>query len=505
MNFVSTRGGGAPQSFCDIVLEGLCEDGGLAMPETIPLLSQEALKAWKILSYQDLAFEIMSLYCDDIPSEDLKGIIKRAYGSKESKESNKSGKDNNGGGGFSTPEVISIKKIDGNVSILGLSNGPTYAFKDIAMQFLGELFPYILAKKNKKLTILGATSGDTGSSAIHALKGKERLQVVMLSPYERMSAFQTAQMYSVSEDNIFNVAIKGVFDDCQDLVKTLNQERDFKDAYHLGAVNSINFARILAQIVYYFKGYFLTAETIGENIDFVIPSGNFGNIFAGIMARKMGLPIRNLILATNENNVLDEFFRTGVYKPRQGEEVHLTTSPSMDIAKASNFERFIYLIAGAKKTKELWQVIEEQGYFDLTDDPLWQNHQDWHILSGSSHHGNRLEMIQHLYHLSGELIDPHTADGLFVGYQYLDGGAQLLALETAKPIKFYSTMMEALPELKEETEDLSGKDLPSDSLNSRDTLDFALIKAIEALPQQVSVLDNDPQALKDFIQTHINP
>lgn len=486
MNFVSTRGGGTPQSFCDVVLEGLCEDGGLAIPETIPTLTKETLKAWRTLSYQDLAFEVMSLYCHDIPAEDLKGIIERAYGNSK----------DNRGGNFSTPEVISIKKIDGNVSILGLSNGPTYAFKDIAMQFLGELFPYILAKRDKKLTILGATSGDTGSSAIHALKGKERLQVVMLSPHERMSAFQTAQMYSVNEENIFNVAIRGVFDDCQDLVKILNQEKDFKDTYNLGAVNSINFARILAQMVYYFKGYFLATETIGDKLDFVIPSGNFGNIFAGIMARKMGLPIRNLILATNENNVLDEFFKTGIYKPRKGEEVHLTTSPSMDIAKASNFERFIYLIAGAKKTQELWQAIEEKGLFDLSDDPLWQNHQDWHILSGSSHHGNRLETIQHIYHLTGELIDPHTADGLFVGYQYLDGGAKLLALETAKPIKFYSTMMEALPELKEQ---------PQEQSHVKDTLDFECIKAIEALPQQVSVLDNNPQALKDFIQTHIKP
>ena len=304
----------------------------------------------------------------------------------------------------------------------------------------------------------------------------------MLSPHNRMSAFQTAQMYSVQDDNIHNIAIEGVFDDCQDLVKALNNDIEFKEKHHLGAVNSINFARILAQVVYYFKGYFMTTESNDEKIDVVIPSGNFGNIFAGIIAREMGLPIHKLILATNENNVLDEFFKTGIYRPRASKDVHLTSSPSMDIAKASNFERFIYLIAGSEKTKALWEQIEEQGYFDLTGDPLWKERASWNIESGESSHQNRLETIEKVYRESGELIDPHTADGVFVGSQYLDGDLQL-CLETAKPIKFYETIKQAV------------SDAP---------FDLTEVKAIESLPQKREVMANDITLLRQFIESALN-
>ncbi|NLD08458.1 MAG: threonine synthase [Xanthomonadaceae bacterium] len=465
MKYISTRGGAEPKSFCDVVLEGLCVDGGLSMPETIPSIDGETLQAWSSLRYADLAFEIASLYCTDIPADDLKGLMDRAYN-----------KEN-----FGTDSIITNKSIGGEVRVLEISNGPTFAFKDMAMQFLGELFPYVLERENKTLNILGATSGDTGSSAIHAMKGKNRINVFMLSPFERMSAFQTAQMYSVQDENIFNIAVKGVFDDCQDLVKALNNDANFKADNKLGAVNSINFARILAQIIYYFRGYFMNAESIGEPVDFVIPSGNFGNIFAGIMARHMGLPIRKLILATNENNVLDEFFKTGIYKPRASKEVHLTSSPSMDIAKASNFERFIYLIAGAEKTKALWDAIDEQGYFDLTYDALWEDRAAWNIESGESDHENRLETIRRIYKDSGELIDPHTADGVYVGAQYLDGTTQV-CLETAKPIKFYETIKTAIPNAP---------------------FDLSLVEAIESLPQRFKVLDNSIEDLKAYMTTEL--
>ncbi len=467
MKYVSTRGGDAPKSFCEVVLEGLCRDGGLSMPESIPQISKETLDQWRMLSsYSDLALEIVSLYATDIPREDIKKLVENAYNT-----------DN-----FGVETIISERTIGEKVKVLGLSEGPTFAFKDMAMQFLGQLFPYVLEKMDQTLNIVGATSGDTGSSAIHAMKGKPRINVVMLSPYNRMSAFQTAQMYSVQDSNIHNIAIKGVFDDCQDLVKELNNDIAFKEKYHLGAVNSINFARILAQIIYYFKGYFMTTSSNDEEIDVVIPSGNFGNIFAGIMARKMGLPIRKLILATNENNVLDEFFKTGVYKPRASKDVHLTSSPSMDIAKASNFERFIYLIAGSEKTKALWAEIDENGFFDLTQDALWKDRRNWNIESGESSHQNRLDTIARVFTESQELIDPHTADGVFVGAQYLEGRMQV-CLETAKPIKFYETIMQAV------------SDAP---------FDLTEVKALEALPQRKEVMANDANLLRQFIEAALN-
>ncbi len=463
MKYISTRGGDAPKSFCDVVLEGLCRDGGLAMPESIPQIPRETLDQWrKIEHYSDLAVEIASLYATDIPREDLKKMMDRAYN----------------GENFAVESIITTRNIANNVTILGLSEGPTFAFKDMAMQFLGQLFPYILEKQNRTLNIVGATSGDTGSSAIHAMKGKPRINVVMLSPYNRMSAFQTAQMYSVQDENIHNIAIEGVFDDCQDLVKALNNDIAFKEKHHLGAVNSINFARILAQIIYYFRGYFMATKSNDEKIDVVVPSGNFGNIFAGIMARQMGLPIHKLILATNENNVLDQFFKTGIYQPRASKEVHLTSSPSMDIAKASNFERFIYLLAGSDKTKALWQEIEEKGFFDLSKDPLWAERAMWNIESGSSSHADRIKTIQAVFENSGELIDPHTADGVFVGSHYLDQHIQL-CLETAKPIKFYETIKQAV------------KDAP---------FDLTEVTRIEALPQKKEVMANNVTLLRQFIE-----
>lgn len=461
MQFISTRGESKHLDFSDVVLGGLATDGGLAMPEEIPSIDKNTLEQWKTISYTDLAFNVISLFAKDIPETDLRKIIQQAYTAEK----------------FGIDEIVSLSELDEDY-IVGLSNGPTFAFKDMAMQFLGELFPYLLEKKNQQLNIVGATSGDTGSSAIHAMRGKPRINVFMLSPNGRMSAFQTAQMYSVQDANVFNLAVEGVFDDCQDLVKALNNDADYKKTNALGAVNSINWARILAQIVYYFKSYLAAVKHVGESVDFVIPSGNFGNIFAGIYARKMGLPIRKLILATNENNVLDEFFKTGIYRPRASKDVHLTSSPSMDIAKASNFERFIYLLLGAEKTRELWQQIDAQGYFDLTQDDVWKNRSDWDIESGQSLHENRVETIRKVYDEFNVVVDPHTADGIYVAAQYKEAGIPQMYLETAKPIKFAETVQEALGFVPERSPEFAD---------------------IEALPQKYDVIPVDADLLKQYI------
>ncbi len=467
MRYVSTRGGGNAQPFSAIVLEGLAADGGLMVPAHFPVITQDTLSAWQKLSYVDLAHAIMQLYIDDILAKDLYDILQRAY----TKEK------------FGHENIVEVKALNPQRYILGLSNGPTLAFKDMAMQFLGELFPYILEKTNRQLNIVGATSGDTGSSAEYAMKGKPRINVFMLSPQGRMSPFQAAQMYSVQDKNIINIAVKGVFDDCQDLVKTLNSDAEFKAKYHLGAVNSINWARILAQVVYYFKGYLQIAGSLEETIDFVVPSGNFGNIYAGFVARSMGLPIGKLILATNENNVLDEFFTTGQYRVRQTHEVHETSSPSMDIAKASNFERFIYNQLGSAETRELWQKVESQGGFDLSHAPIWQQRSAWQIDSGASSHRSRVTIIQQVYHDHGVMIDPHTADGMVVGERFLRTGVKQVVLETALPAKFAATIQEALQIDPPRPKRFMG---------------------IEQLPQRVSFIENDVEALKALMTAHLS-
>ena len=330
MQYISTRGGMAPQSFSQILLGGLASDGGLAVPERIPTVNAAELKHWRGLNYRDLAFEVLSKFVDDIPAVDLKALIDKSY----TKEA------------FGSDQITPVATLETGMHILECSNGPTLAFKDIAMQLLGNLFEYALGKTNEELNILGATSGDTGSSAEYAMRGKKGVRVFMLSPHQRMSAFQTAQMFSLQDKNIFNIAVRGVFDDCQDIVKAVSNDAAFKAKQKIGTVNSINWARVCAQAVYYFKAYFAVTRSNDETIDVAVPSGNFGNIYAGYLARRMGLPIHRLILATNENNVLDEFFKTGVYRVRPSNQVVQTSSPSMDISKASNFERFIFELVG---------------------------------------------------------------------------------------------------------------------------------------------------------------
>lgn len=468
MRYISTRGNMLPKSFSEIMLSGLASDGGLAMPETYPKISNSELETWRKLNYADLAFKVLSKFADDIPVADLRGIIDRTYTPEI----------------FHSEEITPLKTLEPGLHILGLSNGPTLAFKDIAMQFLGNLFEYVLAKTGEELNILGATSGDTGPSAEYAMRGKSGIRVFMLSPKGKMTRFQTAQMFSLQDPNIFNIAIRGVFDDCQDIVKTVSNDSQFKKKYHIGTVNSINWARIAAQIVYYFKSYFAATHSNNQQVSFSVPSGNFGNVCAGHVAFMMGLPIKKLILATNENDVLNEFFSTGCYRPRTAEETQHTSSPSMDISKASNFERFIFDLAGrnAEKVRELWQEVDNGRAFDISSTPLWQKIRRSHVISGTSNHVARMETIRKMHKKYGVLVDTHTADGLKVGLEHREKDVPLICLETALPAKFSESIVEAVG---------SEPSRPAGYDN------------LESLPQRYVVMNADTTAIKTFISEHI--
>ena len=436
MNYLSTRGDATPRRFCDILLEGLAPDGGLYLPEHYPQVDRMTLDHWRHLyaqhGYATLAFEILSLYIDDIPAADLKALCEKTYTPEV----------------FGTLEIVPLKKLQDGFYLEALSNGPTLAFKDMAMQLLGNLFEYELKRRGAQLNILGATSGDTGSAAEYAMRGKQGIRVFMLSPEGRMSSFQQAQMFSLQDDNIHNIAIEGVFDDCQDIVKAVSNDLEFKRRHKIGTVNSINWARLLAQVVYYFAGYFQATRSNDERVDFTVPSGNFGNVCAGHVARQMGLPIDQLVVATNENDVLDEFFRTGVYRVRGSADTHETSSPSMDISKASNFERFVFDLLGrdGAKTKALFHdALLRDGQFDLSGEPAFsQARERYGFVSGKSTHADRLATIRDVFEEHGVMIDTHTADGVKVAREHLQPGVPMIVLETALPIKFAVTIREAL-------------------------------------------------------------
>jgi threonine synthase len=370
------------------------------------------------------------------------------------------------------------------VSLLELSNGPTLAFKDMAMQLLGNLFEYTLRKHGETLNILGATSGDTGSAAEYAMRGKEGVRVFMLSPHRKMSAFQTAQMFSLQDPNIFNLAVVGNFDNCQDIVKAVSNDHAFKAANKIGTVNSINWARVVAQVVYYFKGYFAATKSNVERVSFTVPSGNFGNVCAGHIARMMGLPIERLVVATNENDVLDEFFRTGAYRVRTAEQTYHTTSPSMDISKASNFERFVFDLLGRDPARvvQLFRDVEEKGGFDLAASGDFARVKEFGFVSGRSSHADRVETIRDVFSRYDTMIDTHTADGLKVAREHLSPGVPMIVLETAQPIKFGETIREALRREPERP---------------------AAFIGIEDLPQRFDVVDADVAVVKAFIAQRI--
>jgi len=462
LKYISTRGDATRRSFSEILLEGLAPDGGLYLPEQYPKIAAETLSKWRGLAYHELAFEILSLYIDDIPAADLHALVAKTYTEQV----------------FGSKEIVPLRALEPGVYLEALSNGPTLAFKDMAMQLLGNLFEYELARRDQTLNILGATSGDTGSAAEYAMRGKTGVNVFMLSPLGRMSPFQQAQMFSLQDANIHNIAIKGVFDDCQDIVKAVSNDLDFKRKHRIGTVNSINWARLLAQVVYYFAGYFQATKGNDEQVTFAVPSGNFGNICAGHVARMMGLPIKRLVLATNENDVLDEFFRTGTYRVRSSAETHETSSPSMDISKASNFERFVFDLLGrdAVRTRELFR----SGTFMVTPGEFARI-AGFGFVSGRSTHADRLATIRDTDARFGTIIDTHTADGLKVAREHPIAGVPTIVLETALPAKFAETIVEAI---------------------GREPDRPAAMRGIEDLPKRCEVMAADATAVKTFIEAH---
>ncbi|CAM3667422.1 threonine synthase [Deinococcus saxicola] len=465
MKYVSTRGLRDLGGFSDVLLMGLAPDGGLAMPERIPTFSASELEGLRGLEYSELAYAVMRPFIDDIPEADLRRMLRATYHPDV----------------FHSADITPLVRLgDSDLYLLELSNGPSLAFKDIAMQFLGHVFEYVLERRDEHLNILGATSGDTGSAAEYAMLGKARVNVFMLSPHGRMSAFQQAQMFSIDEPNIFNITVEGVFDDCQDLVKEVNSDAEFKARHTIGAVNSINWARVLAQAVYYFKAYFALNLPAGQTADFSVPSGNFGNVFAGYLAKRMGLPIGQLVVASNENDVLHEFFSTGVYHVRRAAQVAQTSSPSMDIGKASNFERYLYLVAGADgvQTRAWWDEVGGSRPVDLRDSAHWDAVQASGFVGGRSSHQDRLNTIRRADGKFGRLIDPHTADGLLIGERYARIGVPMVCLETALPAKFEATVEEAVSRVPPRPERFGG---------------------IEKLPRYFTVMDNNAAALKTFV------
>ncbi|HEX4511690.1 MAG TPA: threonine synthase [Burkholderiaceae bacterium] len=469
MRYVSTRGGGAPRGFSEILLEGLAPDGGLYLPERYPRVDAATLARWRGLSYADLAFEILALFIDDMPREDLRELAARTYTPEI----------------FGTNEIAPLRPLEPGLALQALSNGPTLAFKDMAMQLLGRLFEYELARRGEHLNILGATSGDTGSAAEYAMRGRRGIAVFMLSPQGRMSPFQQAQMFSLPDANIHNLAVAGVFDDCQDIVKAVSSDLAFKRRHRIGTVNSINWARLLAQVVYYFSGWFQATRESDRPVSFAVPSGNFGNVCAGHVARMMGLPIARLIVATNENDVLDEFFRRvpGHYRVRSAAETHETSSPSMDISKASNFERFVFDLLerdGARTAELFGAALAREGQFRLSGAEAARIAR-FGFVSGASSHAERLATIRSTWQRQGVRIDPHTADALAVARTQARPDEMVIVLETAQPAKFSATLVEAL-----------GEEPPRP----------AALAGLEALPRRCIVVPADVQVVKDYIERH---
>lgn len=471
MEYISTRDPQAtPAKFSDILLGGLAPDGGLYLPKEYPQVDDATLTRWRNVlkdeGYAALAAEVISLFVDDIPADDLKAICARAYTTPK----------------FSDEDIVPVTVLDNGMYIGHLSMGPTAAFKDMAMQLLGELFEYELARRGEPLNILGATSGDTGSSAEYAMRGRKGISVFMLTPAGRMTPFQQAQMYSLDDPNIHNIALDGVFDDCQDIVKDVSNDLEFKNKWRIGTVNSINWARLMAQVVYYVNCWIHVTDDNSKRVSFSVPTGNFGDICAGHIARQMGVPIDRLIVATNENDVLDEFFRTGTYRVRTADETLATSSPSMDISRASNFERFIFDLLGrdAEKTADLFGNRVKTGGFSLTNNAVFHDVAvKYGFLSGSSTHQDRLDTIADCWKRLGVMVDPHTADGIKAARDNRElVGTPIVCLETALPVKFGETIQEAIGRAPEVPERFEG------------ILDG---------PRHVTDMPNDTDAVKQFI------
>lgn len=459
MNYISTRGGGAAVDFQTAVMTGLARDGGLFLPDSIPDVRAD-LPAWAGLDYNTLALEVMRRFAD-LPANDLRAMIGGSYAD------------------FRHPDVTPVVAVNG-VHILELFHGPTLAFKDVALQFLGRVFEYYLAQSGRRLNILAATSGDTGSAAIAGVRGRRGIRIFVLYPHGRVSPAQQRQMTTVPDDNVFCLAVRGSFDDCQSIVKTIFCDLPFRDRYELGAVNSINWARVLAQIVYYFYGAFrVMAQTGARTVRIAVPTGNFGDIFAGYLAVRMGLPVSRLILATNENDILARFFNTGVY---QRGTVQATLSPSMDIQVASNFERYLYYRVDRDPSEvcRLMETFAQSGKLSLDKtkgagkDPLFA--------AGTCKTDEALATIREFYKQHGYILDPHSAVGVHVGRQFLSADEPMLALATAHPAKFADAIRQA---------------------TGQDVAHHPVLDALADLPQRRTVLPADADAVRAFLSEHI--
>ncbi|HEU0264798.1 MAG TPA: threonine synthase [Geobacterales bacterium] len=456
MRYISTRGQIAPLSFKDAVMMGLANDGGLLLPESYPLLTAAELEKWRTLSYRELAFQVMAPFADDMPAADLKRLIDRSYDR------------------FDHPEITPVVEVDG-LRILELFHGPTLAFKDVALQFLGNLFEYLLEERDQRMNIVGATSGDTGSAAIHGVRGKERISIFILHPHGRTSPIQALQMTTVTDANVHNLAIDGTFDDCQNIVKALFNDLSFKEQLGLGAVNSINWARVLAQVVYYFYAYFRVTTQPGQEVLFSVPTGNFGDIFAGYVAKRMGLPIRTLILATNENNILSRFIQDGDYSLTQ---VVPTLSPSMDIQLASNFERYLFHLFGndPSRVRQAFADLGRTGRIVFSDAEMAQVRREFS--SSTVDRQKTIQTIADTFQQTGYILDPHTAVGVGAAQELTTNGSPMICLATAHPAKFPDAVREAI-----------GQDPPQP----------ASLKGIDKLPSRCQTMAADIDQIKAFI------
>jgi threonine synthase len=458
MRYISTRGRTPAMGFQDAVMTGLAPDGGLMIPERIPDV-RDKLAHWKTLSYQDITFEILRLFVD-LPDADLKDLIDRSYAP------------------FTHPEIAPAVPV-GPIQVVELFHGPTLAFKDIALQFLSNFFEYILEHRGTNLNILGATSGDTGSAAIHGVRGRGRIRIFIMHPHGRVAPLQEKQMTSVLDPNVFNLAVKGTFDDCQHIMKSIFGDIDFKTRHALGAINSVNWARVLAQIVYYFSaGLYVMDQSDSKSVRFSVPTGNFGDILAGFYARRMGLPISKLILATNENDILARFFASGTYSTGN---VVPTISPSMDIQVASNFERYLYYRLGGDSAKlvEHMQQFGRAGSMSLALKP--GEAVDELFAAGVGTTADTLATIKRYEREHAYVMDPHTAVGVFVGEQHIVDGEPMICLATAHPAKFSQAIRDAI---------------------GRDVTHPALEKLRDA-PTRCDVLPADEKAVRAYLDKNV--
>jgi len=458
MNYISTRGQVKGIPFKQAVMMGLADDGGLLLPEEIPALSEGDIDALGMLDYPELAFQIISRFATDIPSADLKTLIDRSYAT------------------FTHPEVTPVVSTDG-VHILELFHGPTLAFKDVALQLLGNLFEYLLAESGEKMNIIGATSGDTGSAAIYGVRGKKNINIFILHPHGKVSPVQELQMTTVTDPNVFNIAIKGTFDDGQQIVKEIFGDLTFKSRFALGAVNSINWARVLAQIVYYFHAYAQVKRRTGcSEVYFSVPTGNFGDIFAGYVAMRMGLPIKKLILATNENNILTRFVESGDYTIG---EVVPTLSPSMDIQMASNFERYLYYLyqGDCERVRQAMERFKKSGKLAFSEAEV--HHVDEDFLAFTADTATTIETIRSFHGSTGYLLDPHTAVGVAAAKARVDDGTPVICLATAHPAKFAEAVQQAIGKLPPRPESLDG---------------------LEQRSRRCEILPAETAAIKDYVE-----